>query len=116
MGNTHPVLQMNPNEMQFWRIVNACHAAAVPLDSPNGIKWVQTAQDGVQFNPANYNPAVTNASFPVPARSVAPSVVWHPGNRIDLLVQAPSTPGTFNVTFGGTTVSLYRRGETRSWR
>jgi FtsP/CotA-like multicopper oxidase with cupredoxin domain len=103
-GQYTPVLQMNPNEMQFWRIVNACHAAAVPLDSPNGIKWVQTAQDGVQFNPANYNPAVTNASFPVPARSVAPFGSLASGNRIDLLVQAPSTPGTFNVTFNGGTV------------
>ena len=101
-GQFTPVLQMNPNEMQFWRIVNACHAAAVPLDSPNGIKWVQTAQDGVQFNPANYNPAVTNASFPVPARQVAPFGSLASGNRIDLLVQAPSSAGTFNVTFGGT--------------
>jgi FtsP/CotA-like multicopper oxidase with cupredoxin domain len=101
-GQYTPVIQMNPNEMQLWRFVNACHQAAVPLDAPTGIKWVQTAQDGVQFNPANYDPTVTNASFPVPARSHAPFGSFAPGNRIDLLVQAPSSPGTFPVTFGGT--------------
>jgi FtsP/CotA-like multicopper oxidase with cupredoxin domain len=101
-GQYTPVIQMNPNEMQFWRIVNACHQAAVPLDAPKGIKWVQTAQDGVQFDPQNYDPSVTNASFPVPARQTAPFGSLSPGNRIDLLVQAPSSPGTFQVTFGGT--------------
>src|SRR6266436_2404309 len=71
-GQLTPCVQMNPNEMQFWRIINACHQAAVPLNSPTGIKWVQTAQDGVQFNPANYNPALTNAAFTVPAQAHAP--------------------------------------------
>jgi len=91
---------MNPNEMQFWRIINACHQAAVPLNSPTGIKWVQTAQDGVQFDPANYNPALTNAAFTVPAQVQAPFGSLAPGNRIDLLVQAPSTPGEYQVKFG----------------
>jgi FtsP/CotA-like multicopper oxidase with cupredoxin domain len=100
-GQYTPVVQMNPNEMQLWRIVNACHQAWVPLDSPTGIKWVQTAQDGVQFDPRNYNPALTNAAFTVPARSKAPFGSLAPGNRVDLLVQAPSAPGTFPVTFGG---------------
>jgi FtsP/CotA-like multicopper oxidase with cupredoxin domain len=98
-GQYTPVLQMNPNEMQLWRIVNACHQAAVPISSPTGIKWVQTAQDGVQFNPSNYDPSVTNAAFSVPAKSTAPFGSLAPGNRIDLLVQAPSSPGSFPVTF-----------------
>src|SRR5215813_10082512 len=102
-GQFTPVIHMNPNELQLFRIVNACHQAAVPIDSPpNGIKWVQTAQDGVQFHKDNYKPNVTNASFPVPARSVAPFGSLAPGNRIDLLVQAPSGNGTFPITFGGT--------------
>ncbi len=100
-GQLTPCVQMNPNEMQFWRIVNACHQAAVPLDSPKGIKWVQTAQDGVQFDPANYNPDLTNAAFTVPAQSKAPFGSLAPGNRIDLLVQAPSQEDTYPVTFGG---------------
>jgi FtsP/CotA-like multicopper oxidase with cupredoxin domain len=101
-GQLTPCVHMNPNEMQLWRIVNACHQAQVPLDAPKGIKWVQTAQDGVQFNGNNYKPDVTNASFPVPARSVAPFGSLAAGNRIDLLVQAPSSNGTFPVTFGST--------------
>ncbi len=101
-GQYTPVVQMNPNEMQLWRIVNACHQAAVPIDKPpSGIKWVQTAQDGVQFHPQNYDPSDTDASFPVPARSKAPFGSLAPGNRIDLLVQAPSSPGMYKVTFGG---------------
>ncbi len=107
-GQYTPVLQMNPNEMQLWRIVNACHQAWVPLNSPKGIKWVQTAQDGVQFDPDNYNPSLTNAAFTVPAQAKAPFGSLAPGNRIDLLVQAPSSPGTFPVTFGSKTLFTVR--------
>lgn len=103
-GQFTPVLTMKTNEMQLWRFINACHQKAIPLDAPTGIKWVQTAQDGVQFNPQNYNPAVTNASFPVPARQAAPFGSLSPGNRMDLLAQAPNAPGTFPVTFGGKTL------------
>ena len=99
-GQYTPVVQMNPNEMQLWRIVNACHQAAVPLDKPpSGIKWVQTAQDGVQFDPQNYDPSDTNAIVSVPAKSKAPFGSLAPGNRIDLLVQAPSHPGTLQGDF-----------------
>lgn len=100
-GQYTPVIKMNPNEMQLWRIVNACHQAAVPLDEPKGIKWVQTAQDGVQFDPDNYDPSDTNAAFAVPAKSKAPFGSLAPGNRIDLLVQAPSSSDSYPVTFGG---------------
>ena len=95
----------------MWRIVNACHQAWVPLDanSPTGLQWVQTAQDGVQLDPQNYNPdpsAVTN-TFPVPAKTFFINGKWlstgslAPGNRVDLLVRAPSTAGNYNVTFSG---------------
>jgi FtsP/CotA-like multicopper oxidase with cupredoxin domain len=105
-GQWTPLLQMNPNEMQMWRMVNACYNQSLSLNAPTGIKWVQTAQDGVQFAQANYNPAVTNASFPVPARSVAPFGSFAPGNRIDLLVQAPSATGQYPVKFAGVTVLI----------
>jgi FtsP/CotA-like multicopper oxidase with cupredoxin domain len=101
-GQFTPVIQMNPNEMQQWRIVNACYNTPVPLDKPKGIKWVQTAQDGVQFDPANYDPSDTDAPFSVPAKSKAPFGSLAPGNRVDLLVQAPSSPGTYKVTFDNT--------------
>lgn len=110
-GQYTPVIHMNPNEMQLWRIVNACHQAAVPLDAPKGIKWVQTAQDGVQFAPQNYDPSDTNAEFSVPAKSKAPFGSLAPGNRIDLLVQAPKNSDTFNVTFGGTLLCTVKVGQ-----
>lgn len=98
-GQYTPLVHMNPNEMQFWRLINACHQMPVPLDEPKGIKWVQTAQDGVQFHTDNYDPDETNAEFAVPAKSKAPFGSLAPGNRVDLLVQAPSKPGRYNITF-----------------
>jgi FtsP/CotA-like multicopper oxidase with cupredoxin domain len=113
-GQYQPVLEMKPNQTQMWRIINACHQAAVPLNTSPNLKWVQTAQDGVQLNPQNYNPdpnAVSN-TFPVPAKTFFIGGKWistgslAPGNRIDLLVRAPSTAGDYPVTFGGSNTIL----------
>ncbi len=115
-GQYIPVLEMKPNETQMWRFVNACHQAAVPINkAPAGLKWVQTAQDGVQLDPRNYDPdpsAPTNVEFPVPAKAILKDGDWlssgslAPGNRIDLLVQAPSTKGDYKVTFGPKNILL----------
>ncbi|HKP82437.1 MAG TPA: multicopper oxidase domain-containing protein [Pyrinomonadaceae bacterium] len=125
-GQYQPVLEMKPNETQFWRIINACHQQAVPLDKPSGtnIRWVQTAQDGVQLDPQNYNPETDPKSqfntFPNPPQAfqVNGTGPWFstgslaPGNRIDLLVQAPSTPGNYPVTFGGVLLFTVKVGGT----
>jgi FtsP/CotA-like multicopper oxidase with cupredoxin domain len=110
-GQYQPVLTMRPNETQFWRIINTCHQQAVPLDRSTAIKWVQTAQDGVQLDPQNYNPDPNSRTntFPNPPQAfqINNTGPWFstgslaPGNRIDLLVQAPSTAGTYPITFGG---------------
>ena len=108
-GQYTPVLEMKPNETQMWRIVNACHQASVPLNTATPIKWVQTAQDGVQLSRSNYNrdPNAPTNTFPVPAKAVLVDGDWlstgslAPGNRVDLLVQAPSSTGEYPVTFGG---------------
>jgi FtsP/CotA-like multicopper oxidase with cupredoxin domain len=115
-GQYTPVLEMKPNETQFWRFVNACHQAAVPLNSTAGLKWVQTAQDGVQLDPRNYDPdpnAETNKTIPVPAKAILQKDgTWlstgslAPGNRVDLLVQAPGAAGDYKVTFGDNTLLL----------
>ena len=114
-GQYTPILEMKPNETQLWRIVNACHQAAVPLNAPTGIKWVQSAQDGVQLDPRNYDPdpsSPTNAPIPVPAKAILKNGQWlstgslAPGNRVDLLVQAPSTTGDYKVTFGSNNTLL----------
>lgn len=116
-GQFTPKITMKKNEVQMWRIVNACHQSSVALVGPkgaDGLKWIQTAQDGVQLHPDNYGLALkaagqsgwTNAGISN-ALSAAP---WFgslaPGNRIDLLVQAPATAGTYPVTFGGGTLLL----------
>jgi FtsP/CotA-like multicopper oxidase with cupredoxin domain len=117
-GQYQPIVDMKPNETQFWRIVNTCHQQAVPLDKSNAIKWVQTAQDGVQLDPQNYNPDPNFKSntFPNPPQAfqVNGTGPWFstgslaPGNRVDLLVQAPSTAGNYPVTFGGTLLFTVR--------
>ena len=111
-GQYQPVIEMRPNQTQFWRIINTCHQQAVPLDTSTAVKWVQTAQDGVQLDPQNYNPDPTAKSntFPNPPQAfqINGTGAWFstgslaPGNRIDLLVQAPSTAGNYPITFGGT--------------
>jgi FtsP/CotA-like multicopper oxidase with cupredoxin domain len=119
-GQYTPVIEMQPGEVQFWRIVNACHQAAVPINGPAnsaaapGLKWIQTAQDGVQLDPGNYQLGVqiaqqttpgiwTNATLTTPMAAKPWFGNLAPGNRVDMLVQAPAS-GTFPVTFGGGTL------------
>ena len=115
-GQYQPVIEMKPNQTQMWRFINACHQKAVPLDTSPDIKWVQTAQDGVQLNQNNYNPDPTSKTntFPDPAKTFFIGGKWvstgslAPGNRVDLLVRAPSTPKDYPVTFGGTVLMIVR--------
>jgi FtsP/CotA-like multicopper oxidase with cupredoxin domain len=80
-GQLKPVISMQPNEVQMWRIVNTSgRAGALFVGPPKGFHWRQLAQDGVQFNDVNYQSHVDN-SFLLAA-----------GNRADLLVQAPALP------------------------
>jgi FtsP/CotA-like multicopper oxidase with cupredoxin domain len=112
-GQYQPIVEMKPNQTQMWRFINACHQAPVPLNTSPNLKWVQTAQDGVQLHQDNYNPnpfspgipsSVVN-TFPVPAKTFLVNGRWistgslAPGNRVDLLVQAPSSGGPFDVTY-----------------
>jgi FtsP/CotA-like multicopper oxidase with cupredoxin domain len=106
-GQYQPILEMKPNQTQMWRFVNACHQAPIPLNTSPNLKWVQTAQDGVQLHQDNYNPlpsALSN-TISVPAKTFFVGGKWisngslAPGNRVDLLVQAPSSGGPFDVTY-----------------
>lgn len=81
-GQLKPVIQMQPGEVQMWRIVNTSGRAGVFFNVPKGLQWRQLAQDGVQFNDANYQQKL-NKTFLMAA-----------GNRVDLLVKAPATPCT----------------------
>ena len=80
-GRIQPVIDMKPGEVQLWRIANTSgRSGAFFLGPPPGFKWRQIAQDGVQFADANYKSS-ENKTFLMAA-----------GNRVDLLVQAPTTP------------------------
>jgi FtsP/CotA-like multicopper oxidase with cupredoxin domain len=85
-GQQQPNMTMYPGEVKLWRIVNASSASGFYLANlPAGFQWRQTAQDGVQFDDQNYQ-----------SRAQRPVYVA-PGNRIDVLVRAPATPGSFPV-------------------
>ncbi len=105
-GRRVPVITMRPNQVQMWRIVNGAyrsfvqfHSFNVPApteDKPNAttpctppacVDWRQTAQDGVQFAPDNFEKVgAVNAKFNMAG-----------GNRVDLLVKAPSKEGSYKL-------------------
>jgi FtsP/CotA-like multicopper oxidase with cupredoxin domain len=89
-GRLQPKLTMRPGEVQLWRIANTSSRSGVfvigfdPPTTPSTValgpfQWKQVAQDGVQFAGINYQ------------NSVNPQLIVAPGNRVDLLVQAPPT-------------------------
>jgi FtsP/CotA-like multicopper oxidase with cupredoxin domain len=70
----------------MWRIVNTSgRAGAYFLGPPTGFQWKQLAQDGVQFQDTTYQHSLNN------------TFLMAAGNRVDLLVKAPTTPGTYPV-------------------
>jgi FtsP/CotA-like multicopper oxidase with cupredoxin domain len=89
-GQLKPVVKMRPGEVQMWRLVNTSGRAGVfftgaPVTSegkPAGFQWKQLAQDGVQFSDGNYQQPLT-------------TFLLASGNRADLLVKAPTTPGDY---------------------
>jgi FtsP/CotA-like multicopper oxidase with cupredoxin domain len=100
-GRRAPVIMMRPNQVQLWRFVNGAERDAAFFQNfiPRGsatpctgnpattcVHWKQIAQDGVQFNYANYVGTKEDNQF-----NLAPA------NRADLLVQAPSADGTYDL-------------------
>jgi FtsP/CotA-like multicopper oxidase with cupredoxin domain len=78
-GRIKPKARMQPGEVQLWRIVNTSALNAAYFMAPEGFQWRQLAQDGVQFARETYaNKLNQNRPF-----------YLAPGNRADLLVQAP---------------------------
>jgi FtsP/CotA-like multicopper oxidase with cupredoxin domain len=90
-GQLTPTITMKRGQIQLWRIINASvqkflTAGFDPCPGSTAIRFMQTAQDGVQFSPKNYrNQPLTRGKTPLNHMA--------PANRVDLLVQAPDTPG-----------------------
>lgn len=95
-GQANPVVTMRPGEIQRWRLVNETMQASAQLtigfETTSGPVLKQIAQDGVQFAPENYG------SQPMISQGVQ-NLILSPGNRVDLLVQAPMTPGLHLLTY-----------------
>ncbi|HYL78492.1 MAG TPA: multicopper oxidase domain-containing protein [Bryobacteraceae bacterium] len=92
-------ITMRPGEVQLWRLVNSTAGGGQgkimlqftpQTQGAAPIVYKQIAQDGVQFAFENYNSPLNGKN---PIRMM-------PANRVDLLVQAPSTPGCFTYSFG----------------
>jgi len=107
-GQLTPTITMRPGEVQLWRFINATQGnprkggvinvgnkTDVVFKAPD-FKFAQTAQDGVQFSPANYadqpflNGAVPNG---LNSNDIPNGLILAAGNRADLLVQAPKEIG-----------------------
>jgi FtsP/CotA-like multicopper oxidase with cupredoxin domain len=103
-GRRNPVVTMRPGEVQLWRIANGAFRDAVKFVSfnPEGssqpcnqlgpqavvvpcVNWRQIAQDGVQLTFTNYNRLGRQDN----------QFNLAPANRADLLVKAPTRPGTY---------------------
>ena len=77
-GRIQPKITMPGKSVAMWRIVNSASRAGIYFPAPADIQWKQLAQDGVQFNDANYQ-ASTNQPF-----------LLMSGNRADLLIKGPA--------------------------
>jgi FtsP/CotA-like multicopper oxidase with cupredoxin domain len=83
-GRQQPIVDMLPGEVQLWRIVNGSGRSGVFIKQfPPPFSFRQIAQDGVQFAQQNYT---SSENQPILLAS---------GNRADLLVKAPLTPGIY---------------------
>jgi len=97
-GQLTPTITMQPGQIQLWRCINATVQAFInaqfnPLQQKTltagldslKINYRETAQDGVQLAWENYSKD----------QNANPPFKFSPGNRIDVLVQAPSAPGCY---------------------
>jgi FtsP/CotA-like multicopper oxidase with cupredoxin domain len=90
-GRANPTVKMKPGEVQLWRILNTSARAGVYFPAvtsanppgPTDFVRMQLAQDGVQFNAANYALFKNQDS------------VMASGNRADFLVKAPMQKGSY---------------------
>jgi FtsP/CotA-like multicopper oxidase with cupredoxin domain len=90
-GRISPIAHMQLGEVQLWRIVNTSARNAAYFMAPEGFNWLQVAQDGVQFPESRYQ-SVRNPANPTKRLYQNRPFYLAPGNRVDLLVQAPMTP------------------------
>lgn len=113
-GLLTPTITMRPGEVQLWRMINATQGnsagiisggstAAGLFETPVALfDFRQTAQDGVQFSPKNYE------IQPFLSERVRGGFKLAAGNRADLLVKAPKVAGTTPFKSAGVTLFYVR--------
>ena len=96
---TLPQFTMQPGEIVRIRMLNGTNGWYLPLLLP-GMKCYLIGFDGVNL-PApvesdfSFNGTVTQLNLSSPSTNVLSTA---PGNRIEMLVQAPQTPGTYKLS------------------
>ena len=83
-GQLAPRVTLAPGEVQRWRLINGTHMTMLDLSCPDA-EMVLLCRDG--------NPRPRTEVLTAPLRLV-------PGNRADVLVRAPKTPGTYALFDG----------------
>jgi len=98
-GQLEPTITMKPGEIQRWRLINATMQQVADMTyrfvGPGGTttgapEIRQIAYDGIQLAPERYVD---------PAFGMSQKFTLAPGNRIDILVKAPATPGPWALAF-----------------
>jgi len=105
-GEQNPTITMRPGEVQLWRLINASVRSVTtlldfsPLAGASGTPEVrQIAQDGVQFRYENYRDQPRLSQGPTDASRANGFAA---GNRVDLLVKAPSSAGSWQFQVSDT--------------
>ncbi len=98
-GVVNPTLEMNPGEVQRWRILNAdaVNEYVLQLRDANG----QTVKGGL--NVLAFDGLTLPRMLTMDKRNIVP------GNRFDILVQAPKSEGTFTLV--GAQAPNFRTGD-----
>jgi FtsP/CotA-like multicopper oxidase with cupredoxin domain len=90
-GQISPVVPVCPSEVARVRLVNenVSKSAQFSIFFPTGAnqpKLYDIARDGIQYATANYDTVQADTALNI-----------YPGNRLDVFVRAPSTPGDFTL-------------------
>ncbi|GAC1392808.1 MAG: hypothetical protein NVSMB31_11360 [Vulcanimicrobiaceae bacterium] len=94
-----PQITMQPGEVIRLRLLNGTNGIYLPLLLP-GMDCYVIAYDGINL-PApvkkkfDFSGTVTQLNLSAPATNVLSTA---PGNRVELLIQAPATPGTYTLS------------------
>jgi FtsP/CotA-like multicopper oxidase with cupredoxin domain len=91
-GQYAPTIVMRPGEVMRMRLVNenisatATYKILFDTSASVGPRLYDVARDGVQYAPANYDTVQSDTNLYVA-----------PGNRLDMFVRAPGTPGVHTL-------------------